>query len=279
MYEKWYLVLCRVNLILDKSGFKVLGKAFLSDFWFWYLVFWFWHFCLCESFHIPPCVYFLVSLLYRPVTLVKCPSFFHSLPPVFLFPCCFFAKVFWLSTLPSNSSVRVGLSFSIWKGINVHSQSSSVKATSLRCVGQFFGLNSPPLSCSLLIPVLFCSFSVFLALKDVMRERERERAQERNGGSERWLWLKRRVLSVFFLLPLWLPSTVAGWCGRHSAIAPPRWGGEALPNEQKEAGLEHGEMEQESGLVPLAPGGGEALGAQTRPIPALLARGSKVGAI
>lgn len=105
----------------------------------------------------------------------------------------------------------------------------------------------------------------------------RERAQERNGGIERWLWLKRRVLFVFFLPSLWLPSSAAAWCGRHSAIAPPRGGGEASPNEQKEAGLEQGEMEHESGLAPLAPGGGEALGVPTRPMPALLAKGSKVG--
>lgn len=60
-------------------------------------------------------------------------------------------------------------------------------------------------------------------------------------------------------------------------MAPPRGGGEASPKEQKEAGLEQGETEQESGLVPLAPGGGEARGVPTRPMPALLARGSKVG--
>lgn len=105
----------------------------------------------------------------------------------------------------------------------------------------------------------------------------RERAQERNGGIERWLWLKRRVLFVFILPSLWLPSSAVAWCGRHSAIAPPRGGGEASPNEQKEAGLEQGETEHESGLAPLTPGGGEALGWPTTPMPALLARGSKVG--
>lgn len=96
-------------------------------------------------------------------------------------------------------------------------------------------------------------------------------------GSERWLWLKRRVLFFVFLLPLRLPSSAAGRRGRHSAIAPPRGGGEASPNEQKEAGLEQGEMEHESGLAPLPPWDGEALGWLTRPMPAPVARGSKVG--
>lgn len=95
-------------------------------------------------------------------------------------------------------------------------------------------------------------------------------------GSERWLWLKRRVLFVVFLPPLWLPSSPAGR-RRHSVIAPPRWGGEASPNEQKEAGLEQGDMEHESGLAPLPPGCGEALGLLTSPMPIPVARGSKVG--
>lgn len=138
---------------------------------------------------------------YHPVTLVRCPSFVPFAATRFLFLLLFIHKVFvffWLSTLPSNSSIRVGLSFfPTQKGINVHSQSSSVEATSpYRSI--FFGLNSPPLSSSLLIPVLFCSFLCIFGIK---RHYERERAQERNGGSERWLWLKRRVVFVFFLPP------------------------------------------------------------------------------
>ncbi len=178
--EKWYLVLCRVNLILDKSGFKVLGKAFLSDFWFWFLVFWFWHFLSFESFHSSSmCLFFGFSSLPSSDTCQM--SFLCSIR---CHPFSFFLVVssqsFWLSTLPSNSSVRVGLSFSIWKGINVHSQSSSVEATSPRCVGQFFGLNSPPLSCSLLIPVLFCSFLCVFGIKR-RNEREREHKREMEG--------------------------------------------------------------------------------------------------
>lgn len=124
--EIWYLVSCRVNLILDKSGFKVLGKAFLSDFLvlvFGILVLAF--FCLCESFHSSSMCLFFGFSFYRPVTLVKCPSFVPFAATRFPF-LLFLRKNFWLSTLPSNSSVHVGLSFSIWKGINVHSQSSSV---------------------------------------------------------------------------------------------------------------------------------------------------------
>lgn len=129
---------------------------------------------------LPPCVYFLVSLLYHPVTLVKCPSFVPFVATRFPFSLLFLRKVFWLLTLPSNSSVRVGLSFSIWKGINVHFQSSFVEVTSPRCVGQFFGLNSPPLSCSLLIPVLFCSFLCIFGIKR-RNEREREHKREMEG--------------------------------------------------------------------------------------------------
>lgn len=111
--EKRFLVLCRVNLILDKSGFKVLGKAFLSDFWFWFLVFWFWHFL---SLWVSPFffhVFIFGFSFYHPVTLVRCPSFVPFAATRFLFCCYSFIKFFfWFSTLPSNSSIRVGLSHS-----------------------------------------------------------------------------------------------------------------------------------------------------------------------
>lgn len=74
---------------------------------------------------------------------------------------------------------------------------------------------------------------------------------------------------------------------RHSAMAPPSGGGEeASLKEQKEAGLEHGEAEQDATLTPLPLGGGEdaARPALTNPMPAAAAAaaaladiGSRVG--
>lgn len=75
--KRTFLVLCRVNLILDKSGFKVLGKAFLSDFWF--LVFGnfgiFVIFFVFVSLSILRVYLFFGFSFYHPVTLVRCPSF------------------------------------------------------------------------------------------------------------------------------------------------------------------------------------------------------------
>lgn len=61
-------------------------------------------------------------------------------------------------------------------------------------------------------------------------------------------------------------------------MAPPRGAGEeASLKEQKEAGLEQGEAEQEAGLMRLPLGGGEARLGLINPRPALVAIGRRVG--
>lgn len=80
---------------------------------------------------------------------------------------------------------------------------------------------------------------------------------------------KASCLSWIWLLPFIGPYRC------HSAIAPPRGGGEASLKEQYEAGLEHIEAEQESGLMWLALEGEHARAALANPVP--VAMDNKVG--
>ncbi|KAG7325579.1 hypothetical protein KOW79_010504 [Hemibagrus wyckioides] len=86
--------------------------------------------------------------------------------------------------------------------------------------------------------------------------------------------------STFYKIKISLPSPAvisdhSFWC--HSAIAPPRGGGEASLKEQYEAGLEHREAEQESGLMWLALEGEHARAALANPVLVPVAMDNKVG--
>lgn len=207
---------------------SLLCKAFLSDFFFWFqfLVFWFWqfwhvcHFCFFQSFFLKllfwfqliPSIHLQQSNIF-PLFCLSTTLFFHNkyflaLVLTFCFSC-------WYKCLFLFIKVS----------IIVYGQKRNTATPPLRMNRPInFFVHPPPSSCflTLILPLL----RIFL----VMWERDWRR--EMVGVRDGFAW-KGKVFLCLSQLHLTPPLQHAiGRCRCHSAIAPPRGGGEASLKEQ-----------------------------------------------